>query len=120
MFAILCKPEPDTKPDRFAVIYVGHSDDLSGERFPFKHPQASCWVRRAGDRWKLHIATYEVPGGLRSHREQIAQELVAIYHPSCNEQQYDRSWQDHWIGEYTAPTTGPLTTGREPDDRPPG
>jgi hypothetical protein len=117
VFAILCKPEPEAKPDRYAVIYVGHCDDLSGERFPFSHPRASCWVRRAGDRWKLHVATYEVPGGLRSHREQIAQELVAIYHPSCNDQQYDRSWQAHWIGEYHAPTTGPLTTGREPDER---
>jgi hypothetical protein len=57
-----------------------------------------------------------VPGGLRSHREQIAQELAAIYRPSCNEQQYDRSWKDHWIGEYRAPTTGPLTTGRTPGE----
>jgi hypothetical protein len=55
-----------------------------------------------------------VPGGLRSHREQIVRELAAIYHPSCNEQRYERSWKDEWIGEYTAPTTGPLTTGRDP------
>ena len=58
------------------------------------------------------------PAACRSHREQIAQELGAIYHPSCNEQQYDRSWKDEWIGEYTAPTTGPLTTGRDPDEPP--
>ena len=70
------KPEPETKPDRYAVIYVGHSDDLSKERLPFSHPRAACWIKRAGDRWKVYIATYEVPGGLRSHREQIAQELV--------------------------------------------
>ena len=106
--------DPQDRPGRYAVIYVGHSDDLSAEGFPFSHPRSSCWVRRAGDRWKLHVCTYEVPGGLRSHREQIAQELAAIYHPSCNEQQYDRAWKDEWIGEYSAPTTGPLTTGREP------
>ena len=64
-------------------------------------------MRRAGNRWKVYICTYEVPGGLRSHREQIAQELGAIYHPSCNEQQYDQVWKDEWIGEYTAPTAGP-------------
>jgi hypothetical protein len=57
-----------------------------------------------------------VPGGLRSHREQITQELVAIYHPSCNEQQNDRAWRDEWIQEYNAPMTGPLTTGRTPSD----
>ena len=32
------KPEPETKPEQYAVIYVGHSDDLSAERFPFKPP----------------------------------------------------------------------------------
>ena len=114
VYAIAFKPEPDTKADRYAVIYVDHSDDLSTERFPFQHPRASCWVRRAGDRWKLYICTYEVPGGLRSHREQIARELTAIYHPGCNPDQYDQAWKDEWIGEYTAPTTGPLTTGRDP------
>jgi hypothetical protein len=114
VYAIVFKPEPDTKADRYAVIYVGHSDDLSTERFPFQHRRASCWIRRAGDRWKLYICTYEVPGGLRSHREQIARELTAIYHPGCNPDQYDQAWKDEWIGEYTAPTTGPLTTGRDP------
>ena len=52
-------------------------------------------------------ATYEVPGGSRAHREQIARELTAIYRPSCNTQQYDPSWKDEWIGEYTAPTHRP-------------
>ena len=118
VYAILVKPDADK--ETYAVIYVGHADDLSAEPFPFKHSRARCWIERAGSQWKVYICSYVVPGGLRSHREQIAQELAAIYHPSCNEQQYDRSWQDHWIGEYTAPTTGPLTTGREPDDRPPG
>ncbi len=114
VYAIAVKPAPDTKPDTYAVIYVDHSDDLSAELFPFNHRRASSWVRRAGSRWKLYICIYEVPGGLRSHREQIARELMAIYHPSCNPDQYDSSWKDEWIGEYTAPTTGPLTTSRDP------
>ena len=98
----------------------GTSEDLSAERFPFQHPRAPCWVRRAGNRWKVYICTYDVPGGLSSHREQIVQELVAIYHPSCNERQYDRLWKDEWIGEYTAPTAGPLTTDRNPTEGPRG
>ncbi len=114
VFAILCKPEPDTKPERYAVIYAGHADDLSAERFPFSHPRAHCWVRRAGSRWKVYICTYEVPGGNRPHREQITRELIAIYHPGCNKQQYDQSWRDEWIGEYSAPTTGPVAR-RAPD-----
>jgi hypothetical protein len=71
-------------------------------------------VRRAGSRFKVYICTYEVPGGNRPHREQIARELIAIYRPSCNKQQYDHSWRDEWIGEYDAPTTGPVAR-RGPD-----
>ena len=114
VYAILCKPEPDAKPEQYAVIYVDHADDLSAERFPFQHRRASSWVQRAGNRYRLYICTYEVPGGLRSHREQIARELTAIYRPSCNTEQYDSAWKDEWIGEYSAPTAGPLTTGRDP------
>lgn len=119
VYVVLYRPEPETKPDRYAVVYVGHSDDLSTERFPFSHPRAACWVRRAGDRFKVHIGTYEVPGGTRAHREQIARELIAVYHPGCNEEQYDQAWEDHWIGEYSAPTTKPLTTSKDNPSPPP-
>ena len=50
VYAILCQPDPGTGPERYAVIYVGHADDLSAERFPFRHPRAPCWVRRAAAR----------------------------------------------------------------------
>jgi phenylacetate-coenzyme A ligase PaaK-like adenylate-forming protein len=55
-----------------------------------------------------------VPGGSQAHREQITRELIAIYRPSCNEQQFEHAWEDHWIGEYSAPTTGPVAR-RGPD-----
>ena len=119
VFVILCKPDPDTRPERYAVIYVGHSDDLSAERFPFRHPSAPSWVRRAGSRWKVYIATFEVPGGTRAHREQISRELIAVYHPGCNTQQYDQAWRDEWIGDYTAPATGPTAApGTSPAGQP--
>ncbi len=114
VYSILIRPAPDNKPQQFAVIYVGHCDDLSREGFPFKHRQAACWVKRASDRWNLHICTYEVPGGLPSHREQIVHELMAVYKPGCNTEKYDQAWKDEWIGAYNAPTTGPLTTDRDP------
>ena len=69
VYAIVYKP--DLAAERYAVIYVDHSADLTTEHFPFSHPRAGCWVQRAGDRYKLFICTYEVPGGLPSHREQI-------------------------------------------------
>ncbi|MFI5063429.1 MAG: hypothetical protein ACHP9Z_05565 [Streptosporangiales bacterium] len=98
VYAILCKPDADAKPEQYAVIYVGHADDLSAERFPFRHPRSGCWVRRAGSKWKVYICTYEVPGGGLGHREQISRELTAVYHPGCNDQQYDQAWKDEWIG----------------------
>ncbi|MGH3793794.1 MAG: hypothetical protein ACRDSP_02785 [Pseudonocardiaceae bacterium] len=109
------KPDPDTKPDRYAVIYVGHADDLAEAGFPFKHPRSGCWIERASSKWKLHIATYEVVGWARSHREMIANELTAIYDPHCNEQKYDKAWKDEWIGEYSSELTGPLAR-RGPDE----
>jgi len=95
---------------RYAVVRVGCEVRI-GHR-----PAIVLAIRRAGNRWRVYICTYQVPGGLRSHREQITQELAAIYRPTCNEQEYERSWKDEWIGEYRAPTTGPLTTGRDPGD----
>ena len=117
VFAILCRNDAERKPQQFSVIYIGQSDDLSGDRFPFRHRHAPAWIKRAGSKWNLHIAVYEVPGGLKSHREQIAAELISIYHPTCNPEQFDRTWKSEWIGAYSAPTTGPLTTASAPDER---
>jgi hypothetical protein len=89
--------KPDMAKDRYAVIYVGHAGDLSRERFPFRHPRAPAWIKRAGSKWNLYVCTYEVPGGTAAHREQITRELVAVYHPGCNERQYDNSWRDEWL-----------------------
>ena len=96
VYAILYRPDPTKQ--QYAVMYVGHSEDLSAEPFPFRHPRSPCWIERAGSKWKVFIATYEIPGGLESHRELIVEELCAVYQPSCNEQQFDQAWQDHWIG----------------------
>lgn len=115
VFAVLYRPNPEKGPERYGVLYVGSSDDMSQERLPFEHPQAKCWLKRVGgDRFKLHICYLEAPGALRGHREQITRELIAVYKPGCNTEQYDHSWSEHWIGDYDAPTTGPLTTSPDP------
>jgi hypothetical protein len=114
VYAILSRNDAERRSQEYSVIYVGHAEDLSAERFPFRHRAAATWIQRAGDRWNLHVCVYEVPGGLPSHREQIMRELIAVYRPSCNTEQYDQAWKDEWIGEYQAPTTSPLTTERQP------
>jgi len=116
VFAISYKPDPVAKPEEYGVLYVGHSEDLSKAGFPFNHPVAPCWLMRVEQkRFALYICTYEAPGATAAHREQITRELIAMYRPGCNPDQYDQAWKDQWIGEYQTPgTTGPLTTNRDP------
>ena len=116
VYAILYLAEPEAKPHDFAVIDVDHADDLRESGLPFAHPRVRCWERRAGSKWGGYIATYEVPGGTSAHRAQIVRELLSVYKPGCAPDQYDQAWEDEWIGSYDAPTTGPLTTARDPNE----
>lgn len=111
IFAIMTPQAPDSK--RYEVIYLGHADDLAEIGLPFQHPHSESWIDRAGGKWNLSIAWFAVPGGTRSHRERITEELLAVYHPSCNPEQFDRAWKEEWIGSYQAPTAKPLTTRRD-------
>lgn len=114
VYVILHRPDPENKPQQYSVLYLAHAEDLSAQGFPFQHPRAGCWVQRAGTKWKLHIATLEVPGGTTAHREQIVGELLAAYDPPCNVERFDNAWQAHWIQDYDSPgLTGPLTTPRD-------
>ena len=101
VFAVMYKPDTDAKPEEYAVLYVGHSDDLSAERLPFDHPAASCWLSRARQQaFRALHRHLRGTGANPTHREQITCELIAIYHPGCNGDQYDQAWEEHWIGEY--------------------
>lgn len=114
VYVILHRPDAENKPQQYSVLYVGEADDLSAHGFPFRHPAANAWIQRAGTKWKLHIATLEVPGGTKAHRTQIVGELCATYDPPCNDEKFDNAWQSHWIQDYETPNTaGPLTTPRE-------
>ena len=115
VYAIFSRNDVDGKPQEFSVIYVGHADDLSTVGFPFKHSRSPAWVARAGSKFNLHVAWFEIPSGTAAHREMMCQELMAIYSPSCNEEKYDRAWKDEWIGEYSTPIHEMHTTDRDPN-----
>jgi hypothetical protein len=115
VYAVMCRNDIEGKPQQYSVIYVGHAQDLSTEGFPFRHPRSAAWIARAGSKFNLHIAYFEIPGGLPSHREQMCRELLSIYEPSCNEEKFDKAWKDEWIGDYQTPVTDPLTTKRDPN-----
>ena len=117
VYAVMCLNDPEKKPKDFSVIYVGHSADLSTVGFPLKHPKSSAWVKGSGDKFNLYICWYEFLGGTEKHRDQIAKELMAVYQPSCNDEQYDQAWKEEWIGEYSNAFTDPLTTTRDPNNR---
>ena len=112
VYAVLAKSNPE-RPQEFSVIYVGHSDDLTQEGFPLRHPRSQAWVKRAGGKFNLHVCWLEVPGGTRAHREQIARELIAIYDPSCNEEKFVQACFEVWIGDYETAVTEPLTRRRD-------
>ena len=115
VYAIFSRNDVEGKPQEFSVIYVGHSDDLSKVGFPFKHSRSPAWIARAGGKFNLHVAWFEIPSGTAAHREVMCQELMAIYNPSCNEEKYDRAWKDEWIGEYSTPIHEMHTTDRDPN-----
>src|SRR5258708_17744858 len=94
VYAILCQPDPDSGPNRYAVIYVGHSDDLSAERLPFRHPDAHLWVRRARSRGKGYAAAYEGPRGRRPHPGPIPPDLTPILPPNPHTPEDHPSWRD--------------------------
>ena len=52
VYALLAKTDPAKQ--EFAVIYVGHGDDLSAEGFPFRHPRSAAWIKRAEGKFNLH------------------------------------------------------------------
>ena len=115
VYVIMARNDIEGKPQQYSVIYVGHGEDLTQEGFPFRHPRSAAWIARAGTKFNLHIAWYEIPGGRASHREQMCRELMAIYDPSCNTEKFDKAWKDEWIGDYQTPVTDPLTTDRDPN-----
>lgn len=96
VYGILYKPEPDTKPDKYAVISTSGTRTISPRKASRSNPRARCWIESANSKWKVHICTLEVEGGGRAHRVQITNELASVYHPHCNEQQYDNTWKDEW------------------------
>jgi hypothetical protein len=117
VYTIMTLNDPINKPQEFSTIFVGHNGDLTSLGLPYKHPRSPAWIARAKNKFNLYICWYEIPGGSERHREQIARELMAVYSPSCNVEQYDQTWKDEWIGEYSNAFTDPLTTDRDPNKK---
>jgi hypothetical protein len=83
IFAIMYREAGQT--ERFAVIYVGETERFAGDGFPFKHPEAPCWMQRVASKWKLSVAYLTVPGATPSIRRAMVQGLIEVYDPVCNE-----------------------------------
>lgn len=117
VYTIMSLNDPENKPQEYSTIYVGQSADLTSEGFPFRHPRSTAWIARAGNKFNLQVCWYEIPGGTERHRLQVVGELLAVYQPSCNDEEYEQVWNDEWIGEYSNTFTDPLKTSRDPNNR---
>ena len=111
VFAILYRPDPTKQ--QYAVMYVGHSEDLSAEPFPFRHPRSPAGSSAPAASGRSSSRPTRSPAGWRRTASRSSEELCAVYQPSCNEQQFDQAWQDHWIGSTTRRPRRPLSTGRQ-------
>lgn len=83
IFAIMYRQS--TRAERYAVIYLGEEENFAEAGFPFRHPQAPCWVARIEKRWNLRVAYLLLPGSTASVRRAIAKTLAEQYSPICNE-----------------------------------
>ncbi|MGH2707285.1 MAG: hypothetical protein ACRDJF_01625 [Actinomycetota bacterium] len=120
VYVILYKPDPDQKPNTYAVIDLGHTANLSEEGFPSRHPRSRCWIGKAGSAWKVFVAYFYLPGAsdTPSIRAGIVRELSALYDPDCYPEKFDLHWKDEWIGEYQSTLTAGLGTSRDARDHP--
>jgi hypothetical protein len=115
VYVVMTLDDAINSPTKYSTIYVGEAEDLTKVGFPFKHSKSPAWITRAGNKFNLYVAWFEVLGGTRKHRTQIVGELLATYEPSCNDEKYEQAWRDEWIGEYSNTNTDPLTTNRNPN-----
>jgi len=117
VFAVMYDADPAAA--EYAVVYIGHSDNLRGAGLPFDHPQAACWMERAGSKEALLVAWFMVPGAARAIRRGIASELFAVYEPPCvdDDQPGGGDWEPfQWERPRDDPPPGPSGSGgvREP------
>ena len=92
VYAVMYKPEPDTKPENYAVMYVGHADDLSAERFPFRHPGAASWIKRAGSKWQLYVSFYQEWACGQGHVDASGNNNIETTGEYCNEDYQYFDW----------------------------
>lgn len=85
VFAVMSKPDPAKKPDKFRVIFFGVSDNFAGT-ITKKHPKYECWQKN--QLHGLYYELYKMGGSTKEQRKQIEDILVQKYDPICNEESY--------------------------------
>jgi hypothetical protein len=77
----------NAKVNKYYVIYIGQSSNLSDRGFFKSHHSYYCWIRQAGnDESKLHISVLELPNSTEDDRGKIEIQLINKFNPTCNKE----------------------------------
>ena len=85
LYAIMYKPKPTSDPSIYSVIYFGKSSNLSDREFYRLHPKYECWIKKTGSENNLYIGIHLMPNSIEEKRNKIAEDLVNILKPICND-----------------------------------
>jgi hypothetical protein len=84
IFAITYKKDPEIKPNAHTVLYFGHAENLVNEMPSVNEQIHELWTERAGNRDKLYVFVYPMPGSTQGQRANIQWQLVSEYSPAGN------------------------------------
>lgn len=81
VYAIMVKTD-----DKYRIIYFGESGNLSDRGFWRSHHKYKCFANQAsGNESKIYIGIHKMPDSTPEERTRVEQELIARYHPVCND-----------------------------------
>ncbi len=84
IFAVLHKPDPETRPDTYIVDYLGEAERLSVRGFTWQRAFINTALTRAGNEDNIYIALYHMPDSSERERKIVTDTLIRKYKPHFN------------------------------------
>ncbi len=85
LYAIMIKPDPNTKPDTYTLIYIGETSNFEN-RLTGSHHRYDCWKRQAGSEDKIFYGLHIMDSSTEQQRLNLETSLIQQYDPICNKQ----------------------------------
>jgi hypothetical protein len=85
VFLVMHQPDPENRPDHFAIDYCGERSRLGSYQGYSWLPQIKRrLLARAGTEDNVFVAVYPMPGSTRSERKYVKQQIIEEYDPHFN------------------------------------